>query len=149
MDKIAEELRAFARTMKKQAFTPFPENQVPPILMSPDGQPFIVDPETSQVMPATPEQLAEMGIDPAQFGMGPEGGPQGGPPPQGGMPPAGPQGGPPPQQGGMPPQQGGGQPPNPEEILMQHEDRLGQIEQALDSLMQMLEGPQQPPQQQR
>lgn len=133
LDNLLEEITA----MRKQAFAPFEENALPPILFSPEGQPFVVDPQTNQVMPATPEMLQQMGIDPAQLGMG---GPEGAPPP--GAPP----GGDPSGQGAMPPQGGGGAPPPEgggelEQILSQFDQRIAALEQAMDQFAQMMSDP--------
>jgi hypothetical protein len=130
---------------EKKAFTPFPDQGLPQLLIDPaSGQPFVVDPQTNQPTPATPEMLMEMGIDPAQLGMAP---PQGVAPagPQGAMPPAAaPQEAMPPQgQGGGMPQ--GALPPELEQYFADIEQRVGNLEGAMDQLMQIIEQSQPPP----
>jgi hypothetical protein len=136
-------------SLYKQAFTPFQESQLPPLLFSPDGQPFMVNPETNQVEPATPEILQQMGVPPEEIeaimsgGAAPAPQPVGGPP----MPPAGPAG-----PAGAPPQEGGQAMPSMEElvqVIMQLDQRVGDLEGAMQQIAQMTSDPapqQMPPQ---
>lgn len=127
---------------EKKAFTPFPEEAMPQLLIDPmSGQPYILNAQ-NQPEPATPDMLMQMGIDPAQFAPPGAGG---APPPP---PPGAAAGGPPPPgapPSGAPPAEGGDMMEQVAQALMDLDERVSKIESTLDQFMQMVEAPQEPP----